>query len=94
MEVIKDYTVPPRGRGAPPKYPWHQWFRHGVTVCIAQGEDFDIDTNVMRQQLYQKARAMNGKVSTEQKTDVRNRQVIWMTFYSNEPDDEQLWPDQ
>lgn len=84
MEIIEGYQVPLHGRGAPPKYPWNTWFKHGVTVCIVKGEDFDVDVQIMRQMLYARAKVEHGRVSTEIKETMSKKQCIWLTFYSEE----------
>lgn len=83
MEIIDDKEpMPLRGRGATPKYPWALWYKHGQRVRIKKGIDFDVDVNVMRQMLYQKARAMDGKVTTEVATDpVTKHRYIEFTYY-------------
>jgi hypothetical protein len=84
MEIIEGYTVPLRGRGAPQKYPWDQWLKHGVTVCIVKGEDFDVDVQIMRQMLYAKSKTLQGRVSTEIRETITHKPCIWLTYHSGE----------
>jgi hypothetical protein len=81
MEILDaSQALPMRGRGAPPKYDWDTWYKHGQTGMITKGEDFECDVQVMRQQMYQKAKALGGKVSTEVRHLLNDKTVIVFTF--------------
>jgi hypothetical protein len=90
MEILsKEDALPLRVRGNS-KYPWDEWFRHGVSVRIFKGEDFSVSVITMRQQIYQKAKGLGGRVATSLGRDVSGRDCIDITYYSppSDPEDE------
>lgn len=71
-------AIPPRGVGRPGKYPWADWFKHGVTTRINKGVDYDIPTENMRIQVNKAAGRFNGRTSTKM---VGNGEALIFTFY-------------
>jgi hypothetical protein len=82
MEILDDSeSLPIRGRGST-KYPWETWLKHGQTVRIFKGEDFNVNVVTMRQMIYQKAKAFGGRAATAVGRDARGRECVDVTYHA------------